>query len=77
MYYEAGFAHGLGLPVTFACREDHFNEIHFDVDHYNFIKWKDGEELGRKLTDRIRSTMPAVPAVPLPTHRRRVTSGGV
>ena len=24
VYYEAGFAHGLGLPVIFSCREDNF-----------------------------------------------------
>ena len=39
VYYEAGFAHGLGLPVIFMCREDELQSIHFDVRQYNCIKW--------------------------------------
>jgi len=64
VYFEAGFAYGLGLPVIWTCREDWFNpagdaarKIHFDVDHYNFIVWKDGEDLKQKLINRIRATV--------------------
>ena len=64
VYFEAGFAYGLGLPVIWSCREDWFNppgdasrKIHFDVDHYNFIVWKDGEDLKQKLINRIRATV--------------------
>ena len=28
VYYEAGFAHGLNIPVIFTCREDVFEKIH-------------------------------------------------
>ena len=38
VYYEAGFAHGLGLPVIFMCRDG--DELHFDVRQYNCIFWK-------------------------------------
>ena len=33
VYYEAGFAYGLGLPVVRSCRRDiiDHNELHFDV----------------------------------------------
>ena len=33
VYYEAGFAYGLGLPVIRSCRRDiiDHNELHFDV----------------------------------------------
>lgn len=39
VYYEAGFAHGLGLKVFFSCRDDHFKDLHFDIAHYNCMKW--------------------------------------
>lgn len=41
VYYEAGFAHGLGLPVIMTCRDDHLNELHFDIRQYNCILWKE------------------------------------
>ena len=39
VYYEAGFAHGLDLPVIFTCREDAVEALHFDTEHYNHIVW--------------------------------------
>ena len=53
VYYEAGFAHGLDLPVLFTCREDSVEELHFDTEHYNHIVWKIPEELREKLKTRI------------------------
>jgi len=55
VYYEAGFAHGLNKPVIWTCREDLLEHVHFDINHYNFIKWKKGEEdkLRKKIEDRI------------------------
>ena len=53
VYYEAGFAHGLNLPVIFTCREDAVETLHFDTAHYNHIVWKTPEELRRKLKTRI------------------------
>lgn len=43
VYYEAGFAKGLGRPVIFTCEEAYFEDIHFDVKHLNFLKWKEDE----------------------------------
>lgn len=40
VYYEAGFASGLGLPVFWACRKDAMKDLHFDVNHYNCIVWE-------------------------------------
>ena len=34
VYYEAGFAHGLGIHVIFTCRGDMIDEIHFDTRQY-------------------------------------------
>ena len=81
VYYEAGYARGLNIPVIYTCREDWFNtyilqeikvkdgekeviekkvmksEIHFDVNHQNFILWKDGDDLKEKLINRINATI--------------------
>ncbi len=39
VYYEAGFAKGLGLQVIWTCREDMIEKLHFDINHYPFKKW--------------------------------------
>ena len=39
VYYEAGSAHGLGLPVIFMCRNDHLEKLHFDIRQYDCIVW--------------------------------------
>ena len=45
VYYEAGFAHGLGKPVIFTCRADMIGKLHFDIRQYWHIKWE-RENLG-------------------------------
>jgi hypothetical protein len=39
VYFEAGFAHGLGKPVIFSVRADDLENAHFDTRHFNHIKW--------------------------------------
>lgn len=51
VYYEAGFAHGLGLEVIFCCREG--TQPHFDTRQYNHIMWKDMEDLRERLVARV------------------------
>ena len=41
VYYEAGFAHGLGLKVIWTCREDRIGGVHLDTRQYNHILWND------------------------------------
>ena len=53
VYYEAGFAHGLNLPVIFTCREDSLETLHFDTSHYSHIVWTDTADLREKLKNRI------------------------
>lgn len=57
VYYEAGFAKGLGLKVIFTCNEKYFNQRHFDTQHYNCLKWQDGqyEDFTKKLANRIEA----------------------
>lgn len=57
VYFEAGFAMGLGRPVIWTCREDDFKNTHFDTRQYNHIRWKSPEDLRDQLTDRIRATI--------------------
>ena len=53
VYYEAGFAYGLNIPVIFMCRKNAFKRIHFDTRQYNHIVWKNPVELREKLEKRI------------------------
>ena len=57
VYYEAGFAHGLGLPVIFTCRSDVMDKIHFDTRQYNHIVWSTPDELRERLSKRISATL--------------------
>ena len=57
VYYEAGFAHGLGIPVIWTCRENDIKDIHFDTRQYNHISWETTEELYTKLVNRIKATI--------------------
>ena len=55
VYYEAGFAHGLGLEVIFACRKGMEDELHFDTRQYYHIVWETPDDLRIGLLNRIRS----------------------
>ena len=57
VYYEAGFAHGLNIPVIFTCRKDALEQIHFDTRQYNHIAWKEPEDLRRDLAIRIAAVI--------------------
>ncbi|HEY2854879.1 MAG TPA: hypothetical protein VGJ18_18615 [Gemmatimonadaceae bacterium] len=58
VYFEAGYAMGRGIPVIWCCRDDDFNNAHFDTRQYNHIKWATPAELREKLTNRIRASLP-------------------
>ncbi|MCD6262375.1 MAG: nucleoside 2-deoxyribosyltransferase [Deltaproteobacteria bacterium] len=57
VYYEAGFAHGLGIPVIWCVRHDDLNNVHFDTRQYNHILWETEDELKEKLQDVILATI--------------------
>lgn len=57
VYYEAGFAHGLNIPVIFACRDDVIDKVHFDTRQYNHIVWDTPGALRDKLAKRISATI--------------------
>ncbi len=63
VYFEAGFACGLGIPVIWTCQEDDIKNCHFDTRQYNHIVWKKPEDLWQKLRDRILATVPLNPVL--------------
>ena len=58
VYFEAGFAKGLGIPVIWTCNKSDFTEKRtFDTEHYNHILWTDPTELRKKLANRIKNSI--------------------
>lgn len=63
VYWEAGFAEGLGIPVIYTCHEQWLNSnkdleiegVHFDLNHRNMILWNEEnlEEFKQRLINRI------------------------
>lgn len=63
VYYEAGFAKGIGLEVIHTCCDDidSKDRLHFDVKHENTIFWTDDEveeTYVRVLNERQNNGMP-------------------
>ena len=59
VYYEAGFAMGLQLPVFWTCREKEMKRLHFDIRQYNCIGWDfdDLPEFQKRLKYGIESVL--------------------
>ncbi len=57
VYFEVGFARGLGIEVVSTCREDQIDNLHFDTRQYYHIAWKPGalDQLRREVVDRIQA----------------------
>lgn len=53
VYYEAGFADGLDIPVIYTCRGDLHHRVHFDIRQYACILWDNPEDLRARLSKRI------------------------
>ena len=63
VYFEAGFALGLGLIVIPTCREDQANDLHFDVRHLNTLTWQTPADLRENLSRRIAAVIGTGPIV--------------
>ena len=55
VYFEAGFAEGLGIPVIYTCRKNMMDKLHFDTRQYAHIVWGTSSELRDGLLNRIRA----------------------
>jgi hypothetical protein len=53
VYFEAGFAMALPIPVIWTCSKDSISDLHFDTRQYNHIVWETPEELCGLLKARI------------------------
>ena len=58
VYFEAGFAKGLNIPVVWTCRRDYIDELPFDVRQYNCIVCDQPRDLQENLIYRIEATIP-------------------
>lgn len=61
VYFEAGYAQGLGLDVIRSCKKEEIdgNKLHFDIRQYNHIPWETVEDFKKQLVDRIKATIKA------------------
>ena len=57
VYFETGFALGLGLPVIWCVRDSDLENVHFDTRQYNHIAYTNSSDLHAKLLNRIRATI--------------------
>lgn len=59
VYFEAGFALGLGIPVIYTCRSDMYDDLHFDTRQYPHLDWtiETIETFRHSLENRIRATI--------------------
>jgi len=57
VYYEAGYAAGLGKKVIHACKKNDLKKAHFDVKQVNTITWETETELTKNLSKRIKATI--------------------
>ena len=64
VYFEAGFAFGLGKPVIYTCRADMVDDLHFDTRQYAHIIWNTPEELREGLNNRIGARIGESPGRP-------------
>ena len=51
VYFEAGFAMGMKIPVIWTCKVGH--EFSFDTGQFPHITWKDADDLKEQLINRI------------------------
>jgi nucleoside 2-deoxyribosyltransferase len=71
VYFEAGFALALGIPLLLTCRRDHFRgaedtmKVHFDLEQFRIsywerkkdgtFTWTDGKNVTSRLNELIRT----------------------
>ncbi len=55
VYFEAGFAYGLNIPVFWTCKQEEIDQdkIAFDTRQYNCLGWVNPGDLKERLRDRI------------------------
>ena len=71
VYFEVGFAHGLGIPLLLTCRRDHYHgkkddiRVHFDLEQYKISFWSRTQRgrfrwsKGMKPVERLATIVPS------------------
>lgn len=57
VYFEAGYALGLNIPVFWTCKKDDMQGLHFDISHFNCIDWDSPDNLANRLSKRIEAVV--------------------
>jgi hypothetical protein len=62
VYYEAGFARGMDIPVIWTCKKG--DKLHFDIRQYNCLFWQTDafQEFSEQLHRRIEALLGHGPA---------------
>ncbi|WP_340316373.1 hypothetical protein [Rhizorhabdus argentea] len=64
VYFEAGYALGLDIPVIWTCHQRDLLQLHFDIRQYNCLVWTDPVELHKRLVQRIENVAGCGPRAP-------------
>ncbi len=54
VYFEAGYALGMQLPVIWTCKRAHFDRLSFDTRQYPHILWDTADDLRQQIINRIK-----------------------
>ncbi len=55
VYFESGFALGLGKQVIYTCKKEEFEKSHFDIKQLQHIIYETPEQLEKLLVDKIEA----------------------
>ncbi|WP_323587913.1 hypothetical protein [Aliarcobacter butzleri] len=55
VYYEAGFAMGLGIPVIWTCKKADVDNLSFDTRQYPHIIWENEDDLYNQVLNRLKA----------------------
>ena len=56
VYFEAGYARGIGIDTIWTCRQDEMVRLAFNVRQFPFVAWSDEQDLKKNLKSRIEET---------------------
>ena len=66
VYFEAGYALGINIPVFWTCQKEDMGALHFDIRQFNCIDWISPEDLSTRLTARVEAVLGHGPLTPAP-----------
>lgn len=57
VYFETGYALGIGLPVFWTCEKNEMANLHFDIRQFNCIDWGSSKDLADRLQVRLEAVL--------------------